>query len=506
LRSLSRAASSLLLCAALAPAAVQHLRIVHTNDIHGALMPSTAFWMNRDYPPPLANAPGALLLIGELRAEAEAKGWGFLLLDGGDVFKGTPIGDFTRGQVVLDYFRRAGYDAVAVGNHDFDFGWEVLRELAEGSGLPWFATNLFVAGADTVPAWLRPSLVLERGGIKVGLLGLLTKYVRGMVSDSAFGPHEVVPYENVTRAAIADLRRQGADIIVALNHVGYSHDRRLADSLVGIDAIIGSHSHSGIEPAYEAPASHTIIQQAYSKLSTVGVLDLAVDRETRRVVGYESRLIDLQGEAVPMDLEYLAWLDSARARAEEGFDEVIGENRRELTRGGQAESPAGNFITDAMRAYARADIAVHNSAGIRATLPAGPIRYRDVYQVDIFGNTVVVGNYTGAQVREMLEVSVNGHHAIFQVSGLRMTYSPRAPIGQRVKAVTVGGEPLDPEKVYRVATNSFLASGTGEYGIFTRGTDIEDSYMPLRDVMVAHIRANSPLDVRIEGRIVVSDR
>lgn len=506
MRLLCRAAYSLLFLVVLSPGAVQRVWIVHTNDIHGALMPSEAFWMNRDFPPPLANAPGALNVIRELRAEAESKGYGFLLLDGGDVFKGTPLGDFTRGQVAIDYFRRAGYDAVAVGNHDLDFGWEVLKDLVDSSALPWLAANMLVSGTDTVPSWIERGVVFDRGGIRIGVFGLLTKYLRGMVSDSLFGPHDIAGYESVTRDVIAGLRRQGADIIVALTHIGYSHDRRLADSVFGIDVIIGAHSHSGIRPPYESPSSHTVIQQAYSKLTSVGLLDLSIDTGTRRLVGYEGRLIDLQAEAVPVDEQYLAWLDSVRAQAEKGFDEVVGASRRELTRGGHAESPAGNFITDAMREYAGADIAIHNSAGIRANIPAGEITYRDIYKVDIFGNTVVVGDFTGAQVKEILEVSVSGYHAIFQVSGLKMTYEKRVPVGQRVLNVDVGEEPLDTAKVYRVATNSFLASGTGNYNIFTRGADLEDTQMLLRDVMVRYVQAHSPLDARIEGRIVAIDR
>jgi 2',3'-cyclic-nucleotide 2'-phosphodiesterase (5'-nucleotidase family) len=462
--------------------------------------------MNRNFPPPLANAPGALTVIRELRTEAAAKGYGFLLLDGGDVFKGTALGDFTKGQVVVDFFRRGGYDAVAVGNHDFDFGWQVLRELADSTGLPWLGTNLVIAGSDTCPSWLRPGVVLERGGIKVGVFGLLTKYLRGMVSDSLVGPLDVLPYHERLRAEIAELRRAGADLIVGLNHIGYSHDRYLADSVPGIDVIIGAHSHSGIEPAYESPRYHVVIQQAYSKLSSVGLLDLAFDTETRQMVGYQGRLFDLQGEEVPMDMPYVAWLDSARAEAEKGFDEVIGSSRRELTRGGNAETPAGNLMTDAMREYAGADIAVHNSAGIRANIPEGSITYRDIYQVDIFGNTVVTGSYTGAQVRSMLEVSVNGHHAIFQLSGVRLVWNRKKPIGQRVVSVLVNGVPLDTAGRYKVATNSFLAAGSGEYGIFTEGEGIEDSYMPLRDVIVEYIRRHSPLDVRVEGRIIAVDR
>lgn len=487
-------------------AGVQRLYVVHTNDIHGALLPAEAYWLNRNFPPPLANAPGALNVIRELRDEAAARGYGFLLLDGGDVFKGTPLGDFTRGQVTVDFFRRAGFDAVAAGNHDFDFGWPVLKAMVDSSGVPWLATNVRVAGADTPPGFLKSSVLLERGGIKVGLFGLITMYLRGMVTDSQIGNLDILPYYDRARNEVAGLREQGADIIVALNHIGYSHDRRVADSVSGIDVIIGAHSHTGVKPPHETPRNHTVIQQAYSKLSTVGLLELDYDTEARTVVGYRGRLIDLMGEEVPMDREYLAWLDSTRAEAERGFDEVLGRSARELTRGGFIETPAGNLITDAMREYAGADIALHNSAGIRASIPEGEVTFRHVYAVDIFGNTLVTGTYTGQQIREMLEVSVNGHHAIFQVSGLKMTYTKKKPVGQRVLLVTINGEPLRPEQKYRVATNSFLAAGGGDYGVFLDGEDIEDSYLPLRDVIARYIRRHSPVDARVEGRITLADR
>lgn len=502
----SRLLLALLTAAVPAGAAVQHLYIVHTNDIHGALLPGEAFWMNRNFPPPLANAAGALTVIRDLRAEAAGKGYGFLLLDGGDVFKGEPIGDFTKGKAVIDYFERAGYDAVAVGNHDFDFGWPVLKAMADISSMPWICSNAKVTRTDTAPGFLRSSAVFERGGLKVGVLGVITKYLSGMVSDSARGDLDILPYEDVVRREIAGLRRQGADIIVALNHVGHRHDQRLADSIRGIDVIVGSHSHTGVRPPYEAPASHTIIQQAYSKLTSIGLLDISFDTETRQVVGYEGRLIDLQGEAIPKDFDYLAELDSVRTIAEQGYDEVLGYSKRELTRGGVAENPAGNLITDALREEFGADIAFHNSAGIRANIPEGEVTYRDVYKVDIFNNTAVVGLFTGRQIREICEVSVNGHHAIFQVSGMKMTYTQARPIGQRVLSIEVGGQPLDPDRKYKVVTNSFLASGTGEYGVFTEGEDIEDSYLPLRDVIARHIRRHSPVDARVEGRIVLVDR
>jgi|UniRef100_A0A7V3PTP2 2',3'-cyclic-nucleotide 2'-phosphodiesterase (5'-nucleotidase family) len=485
---------------------IQHLLIVHTNDIHGALMPSAAFWLDNNFPPPLANAAGALTIIRELRDSAVRHGFGFLLLDGGDIFKGTPIGDFTRGMAVVDFFRYAGYDAVAPGNHDFDFGWQVLKELADSSKIPWIASNVLVRESDTPPGFLKSSCIFERGGIKIGVLGVLTKYLYGMVNDSLIGPLDILPYYEVARQEVARLRAQGAEIVIALNHIGYTHDQRFADSVPGVDIIIGAHSHTGVEPPYETPKNHTIIQQAYSKLSAVGVLDIQFDTHSRKIVGYSGRLIDLLADEVPRDSIYGRRLDSIRLLAEKGFDEILGYSRRELTRGGFNETPIGNLITDAMRERFKTDIAVHNSAGIRANIPAGAVTYRDVYQVDVFGNTVVTGRYSGKQIKEILEVSVNGHHAIFQVSGLKMRYTLNKPIGQRVLSVIINGQPLDSSRIYTLATNSYLAAGTGDYHIFTEGEEIEDSYLPLRDVIADYIRQHSPVDARIEGRIVLVER
>lgn len=484
---------------------VQHILLVHTNDIHGALLPGAAVWLDKNYPPPLANASGAMTVIKELRDSAVKKGFGFLLVDGGDIFKGTPVGNFTQGQAVVDFFRRAGYDAIAPGNHDFDLGWWVLKELVESSQIPWIATNVKVKGSDTAPGFLLPSTIFERGGVKIGFLGVLTKYLSGLVNESLIGNLTVLPYYEVAQTEVQKLREQGAEIVVALNHIGYTHDQRFADSVAGIDIIISAHSHTGVEPPYESSKNHTIIQQAYSKLSAVGVLDISFDTRARRIVGYQGKLIDLLADVTPRDLTYAQYLDSVRVLAEKGFDEVLGYSKRELTRGGFIETPAGNLITDAMRERFNTDIAIHNAAGIRANIPAGTVTYRDIYQVDIFGNTVVTGKWSGKQVKEMLEVSVNGHHAIFQVSGVRMSYTLKKPPGERVVAVFVNGEPLDSNKIYTVATNSYLAAGSGDYRIFAEGQEIEDSYLPLRDVIADYIRRNSPVDARVEGRIVLID-
>lgn len=476
--------------------------ILHVNDIHGSLAPSEAFWMNPDFPPPIGNAPAAITVIEEIRAQAKKKNIPVLAFDLGDWFQGTPIGNFTYGKAVIDFLNYIQIDATTIGNHDFDFGLDTLKSLIRMLNAPVLCANFVKKGTDSIPDFLMPDTIIERDGLKIGLFGLVTHYLAGMVSSEIMAQYDVLKSYVGAAKSISTLKSKGADIIIALTHIGYSHDKRLADSVPGIDVIIGGHSHTGVEPPEEMPRYHTIICQAYSRLTSVGLLKLKIDKTTKRIAGYTGELVDLYGEEIPLNQEYLARLQNWQKDAEKGFDEVIGISKRDMTRAGMEECTMGNFITDAIREYFNADIAVHNSGGIRANIAQGEITYRDVYKVDAFGNTAVTMTMTGQQVWEMLEISINGHHAIFQVSGLKMVYDRQALPGKRLISVQIGGQPIDLNKNYKVVTNSFLAAGGGEYGIFKQPTDAEDSYIPLRDIMADYIKKHSPLDYKIEGRII----
>jgi 2',3'-cyclic-nucleotide 2'-phosphodiesterase (5'-nucleotidase family) len=476
--------------------------IVHFNDIHGALYPSEAYWMNLNFPPPLANAPGALTIINEIKNEAQRKNIPVLIFDLGDWFSGTPLGDFTYGKSVIEFLNTVGITASVIGNHDFGFGLDTLKSLINMLRAPVLCANLKKTGTDSVPEFLKPHMTLEIDGLKLGVFGLITHYLTGMVPPEQMPGLSVEKHYIGAERSIRTLRAQSADIIIALTHSGFSHDRRLADSIPGIDVIVGGHSHSGIEPPYETPRYHTIICQAYSRLSAIGILKLKIEKETKKIKGYEGEIITLYGEAIPLNREYLSRLEKWQKEVEAGFDEVLGYSKRTLTRSAFAESPLGNLITDAMREFAQADIAVTNSGGIRANLPQGEITYRDLYKIETFGNTAVIMTMTGRHVWEMLEVSVIGYHAIFQVSGIKMVYNPKAPPKKRLISVIVNGEPINFDREYKVVTNNFLAAGGGAYGIFKEAKDVEDTYKLIRDILADYIKKHSPIDYKIEGRII----
>jgi 2',3'-cyclic-nucleotide 2'-phosphodiesterase (5'-nucleotidase family) len=481
-----------------------HLYIAFTNDMHGSLVPSEGFWMNPDFPPPVGNGPAATTVISELRAEAAKKGYGFLYVDLGDMFSGTPLGEFTKGQALIDFLNYNGCDLHVPGNHDFDLGESLFVELVKRSRSPFLCANIVKQGTDSLWPVMMPDTIIELSGVKLGFFGLLTHYMKMSASEQSFGGLDVVKHYTAAQREIEKLHARGADVIIALTHIGYSHDRNVADSIPGIDVIIGGHSHTGLNQMVETPRYHTAIAQTYGRLSTVGLVDLTFDMATRRLSAYNGDLIELSGDEIDPDTTMSRMVEEWRVQAEAGFDRVIGTARRKITRSGPDESAMGNLITDAMREAYQGDVALH--VGVRGELPQGELTYRDAYKSEPFGNTVVTMTMTGKQLQDVLEMSVNGHHAIFQVSGIKMTYDPRQPIGKRLLSAEIGGKAIEPEREYRVIASSYLAAGVGEYGVFTQGKDIEDTYTTIRDVLAAYIAKHSPIDTRIGGRILSSSK
>lgn len=480
----------------------QRLVILHTNDIHGHLAAEEAWWINPNFPPPIGNAAAVATIIREERERAEKNGWGFLLLEGGDIFQGTPLGEFTKGRAVVNFMNLMGYDAMTVGNHDYDKGQEVLRDLITAARFPALGANLLDSLTGRTVDYLKPYIILERGGLKIGLFGLITHYLRGMSTPEHIRGLEIAKESATARMMVDTLRAQGVDLVIGLLHTGFRHDKAIADTVPGIDVIIGSHSHTGLRTAYEDPRHHTIIVQTYGHLTTIGKLELMIDPESKQIVGYQSELKELFAEAVPQDSAVNRMVTQAAALAEEGFDQKLGEALSDIKRGGgDRESAIGNLICDAMLEATGSEIAFQNSAGIKADLMRGDITYRNVYKVDAFGNYLVTMELTGSQVIKACETSVLGYHAIFQVGGLKMTYDTRKPVWKRVTSVTVGGKPIDPDQVYRVVTNNFLGAGGGNYKVFQEGTNRQDTYIQLRQALSDYITKHSPVDAKIEGRI-----
>ena len=477
------------------------LTILHTNDLHGQVLPQ--------------GKRGGLVALGrrirQARDEARLAGDAVLLLDAGDLFKGTPEGDFTNGQVVVAWMNRLGYDAAAVGNHEFDHGIEVVQELARAAEFPFLAANLREEASGERPDWLgrqtplgplRGAAVLRtvydaRGrAIRVGIVGTtpgdLAQVTLAGLTEGLRAEDEVAALEPVLAALPADL-----DLVVVVSHSGIARDTRVAERFGSrVHVIVGGHNHKTLPEGQRVGA--VLMTQTGAHAAHLG--RVRVELPAGEAPRATASLVE------PGD-DFEALLAPYVAEVQRTFAERVGELREPLRRvTGFASSGLGNLETDLMRELTGAEVALQNKAGIRNDLPAGELSKRDVYEVAPFGNTVVSMQLSGAQLREVLEVSLTSEGRMCDVSGLLLRCDPRRPVGQRVLEVTVGGKPLDDSRTYRVATNNFLAGGGDGKVAFTQGSEREDTQRLLRELLEDYLRVNSPVaPPPVEARIVTVD-
>jgi len=515
-----------------APQAPPDLIILHTNDTHGHL----------------ENAPARGTKIAEIRREAEAAGKRVLLVDAGDVFTGTLYSSHYQGLADADFMNRMGYDLLVLGNHEFDRGQDVLATFVRALAFPAFSANLNVQPgaklAEVVaneipvitPATKRdyagkiyPGAIWDLGDVRVGIFGLTTKET-SILSNPGPGVDFADEVETARRM-VEELGKRGADVIVAVTHIGYSEDRRLAQTVPGIDVIVGGHSHTELNPPISLPRPDgrtTWIAQAGEWGKYLGRLDQSFALES----GGKPRLSRVQGELlslkdVPADPELKQLLDSYDAPLEEIKKRVVGktlvdlDGARERVR--TQETNLGNLIADAYLEKARkaipeTQLALVNGGGIRASIPAGDVTLGQVLEVMPFNNMLVILRLTGAEILNALENGVSKvedkHGRFPQVAGMRYAFDPARPAGERILRVEVWDEkgqtyrPLDYKATYLLVTNSFVADGGDGYEVFKRAKDegrIIELYEVDHDALVEYLEAHSPVSPRVEGRIERAD-
>ncbi len=460
------------------------LVVLHTNDLHGQVYPQKALWLGRDPAPDAGGLSALASIIRRERAAAAAAGKPFLLLDAGDIWAGTPEGTLTEGRVMASWMNLVGYDALAIGNHEFDAGADRVEPLARLCRFPWLAANLVRQATGKVPEFARPSIDRVAGGLKVTIVGLTHPGTREMSSPKATRGFEFADAVGAAAAEAKAARERGAEVVLLLSHCGLDIDKRLAGAVPGVDAVIGGHSHVGVDPAWTHPKTKVLVAATFSKGSTVGRATLSYDRKTRRVARKEGRLIQVLTAEWPRDPATDALVARDVGRIEREMAAVLGSvEGGDLRRApGHASSALGNWIADIMRERAGADVAIHNKTGIRADLPGGSVRLREVYQVSPYGNTLASVLLSGRELRAVLENALAEPRHAVEVSGAEVRYDLERPPGDRVIRLRVGGAPVDPERLYRVATNSVLAKGGEGFVQFARAAerrDLDDDLMRL---------------------------
>jgi len=456
------------------------LTILHTNDFHSRFEPISKYNSGCK---PEDNTEGkcfggAARMVSAVAA-ARGRTNNSILVDGGDQFQGTLFYTYYKGKAAAEMMNTLQYDAMTVGNHEFDDGPEILREFAESVSFPILMSNGDVSAEPLLADKIQKSVVIERGGEKLGLIGLTPEDTRDLASPGknvTFTP----PAEAVA-AEVKNLQAQGINKIIVLSHSGYAVDIDVAKKVEGIDVIVGGHSDDG--NITEAQGDPLLI--------------------SGEVVEEEKMLSRVQELAEP--------LDEIRNKVVADTAEAI-EGNRDVCR--VEECAMGNLIADAMLSQVKSQgisIALMNSGGIRASMEGGEITMGDVLTVLPFQNTLSTFQLKGSDLIGALENGVSQVEEVKgrfpQVAGVKFTWDPtvEANSGRIVEVlINDNGEwkTIDPNAMYGVVSNDFLRSGGDGYEIFANKAELAYDFGPSLDrVLAQYLVENAPYQPLIEGRI-----
>ncbi len=517
-------------CAAEPPPQPLKLTILHNNDFHSRMLMVNAFGSTCSTQEAQQNrcmggAARVATLVATNRAEATAAGRQVLVLNAGDFFQGSLFYTHYKGAAELEFANMLGLDAMAIGNHEFDDGPANFSRFLRGAKFPVVSANTNAAAEPEIRGQFRDAVVLERGGVRIGIIGATTEDTPEISSP---GQNVKFPRaETVIAPIVARLRSEGVNHIIVVSHLGLFRDREVAAAVDGIDVIVGGHSHTllanglrGAEGPYpvriKGPAGREVpIVQAGSFSRWIGRLDVDFDA-AGNVIAANGNSIEV-AQSVRPDPAVQAMVDRLDAPLAQVRTQVVGAAAIDYPLDGcrARECALGNLVAEAMLVATRAagtTIAVQNGGGLRAGIASGQVTLGAVLTTLPFQNNVATLKLKGSDLVAALEnglsqVAENGGR-FPQLAGARLTWELARPAGQRVVSLEVkkpdgSFAPIQPDAVYTVATNDFMRRGGDGYAVFRdRAIDPYDFGPGLDDALANYIRSSSPVRVSTDGRIV----
>lgn len=483
------------------PSGTRFLRIIATNDFHGALEPR-----------PDANGVrrgGAAYVAAAIeRARNEcAPRCEVLLVDGGDLFQGTPASNLSYGRPVVDYYNRMGYAAAALGNHEFDWGTDTLRARMGQAKFGIFGTNVRYANGRDVE-WIPNDTIVTRGKTRIGIIGWSTLATPTTTRASNVVGLRFDPPAPIVDSIATVLRKRGADFVIVIAHAGAFCSRDGATSCNGeivdfarqlttkVDAIISGHTHSLVN----ADIAGKPVVQARSSGRAIDVIDIPLERYGNFPTRHEVR--EIASDTLRPDAAVEAIVQRAVERVAPLVNRRVATIPATLARQGD-QYPLGNLIADAQRWAAKGDVAIMNNGGIRTELRAGEATYGSLFEIQPFGNVLYSLTMTGAQLRGLIEAMLAKSSVDDHVSGLTIKYDPAKPPGSRIVSVTMAdGSALLDTKTYNVIVNDFLATGGEGYRAGERASSAKPLNIVDLDALIDYLRSlptpiKAPAEVRI---------
>lgn len=469
--------------------------LLTVNDFHGALIES-------------GRNPGAAKFGAFLRGEWAKNPHGSIFVSAGDMFQGSPDSNLLYGKTVVEVLNALKLDAMTLGNHEFDWGLDKLRQRVDESTFRYVSANVREKDGQGRLTFVQPYAMLERFGLKIAVIGIVTP-------ETAYttGPKTVAPFEfrdpaTVVRELIPVVRAKGADVVVVLSHLASYMDKQtgevtgdaadLARSTPGVDAVVSGHSHQTVA----GKAAGIPVVQAYYNGRALGRISLVYSRRDRKIIASSVQALETPVKDAKADAGIAAIVNRAQAEIAPVKNVALGRAVTDLSHDRYELSILGEWSSDVMRQAGKADIAFQNGGGLRTSIPAGAVTMGNLYEVMPFDNTLVTMELSGAQVLEVLNHGLNGKAGTVQFSGLQVMIDSSRPYGEQLVEVRLAdGRLLDAGATYRIATNDFMAAGGDEFTTLKQGRNVTDTFIPIRDALADAVKKAGTLQIKKDGRL-----
>ena len=489
--------------AAEAPAAINgDIVVLYTNDVHCGVENGLTYQG-----------------VAAVKAGLEAAGKTVLLVDCGDHSQGGTIGTLSKGEYIIDIMNEVGYALAIPGNHEFDYGMEQFLSNVERASFPYLSCNFVDVDGKAV---LNAYEVIEVNGVKLGFVGISTPETLTKSTPTYFQDAEGNWIYNfcqdatgeklnaAVQAAVDAVRAEGVDFVIALAHLGIDSESApwmstdVITATTGIDVVLDGHSHSTIEGdlVKNAEGKDVLLTSTGTKLDALGCLTLSSDGK------FTSKLVENKAAAdkvAEINAEFDEVLHTVVAHTDVDLITKDPETGNRVIR--SQETNLGDLCADAYRAMSGADVAVVNGGGIRADIPAGDITYEQIITVHPFGNEMCMCEVTGQELMDALELSAASLPGEFggflHVSGMTFTIDMSVESSvvldeaqmfvevagdRRVKDIMIGGEPIDAEKTYTLASHNYKLKSSGDgYSMFKDNNFILDCVMIDNQVLINYI-------------------
>ncbi|TDQ31057.1 bifunctional metallophosphatase/5'-nucleotidase [Zeaxanthinibacter enoshimensis] len=491
------------------PAKEQIITVLHTNDIHGSYQPfqtlkgnataqtgdSVDNYMTFPRNGEIGGFARLATVVKKIRAQKDSNS--VLLIDGGDTFSDDLLSNLTKGEVVIRLMNELGYDMMVLGNHDFDYGLDRTKELAELADFPMRAANVI----DTVTnkaIFDEPYKIIRKQDVRIALLPIAYRntHLTGNPKNM-----EGIRFEQglaTIKKYLPELEKK-ADIIVVLSHEGMTVDKLIADELPNVDVIIGGHSHDYIRPPYKS--NGTFVVQAMSDAAVLGETELIL--EDGKLKDLKTKYHFLYADEWEADSTIVKLVEDYRKDYRSELEEFLAVAEKPVGRQYKMESPFDKLVTNILKDEMKSDVAFMPGVGYGITLQDS-IQREDVFKLIPHPANIITLNLKGEQLYNLLQQTATNLNpkdkmdivgGLLQSSGISYTIDLSKPEGERISEVKIAGKDIDLKKTYKVATHAGMLNGIHNYSHFAEGTDIQKTELKLNDFVAKKIKEMKQISV-----------